>query len=153
MHGVNEAQAFLNATIFYHLFDLRGNIEKFLAVLRIKPEILGMGFHYLSNSFALKQKGDHRFWIRLTKLIGNLVISAPAFSINKRVNPGNFIMNNACKDNRVNINYTIRIEPVQEVGYQLWHIFCFRRRVFNNFFEARDWLMNEHYGFWLLFLA
>ena len=41
MHGVDKAQAFLDAAFCDGILDLRSNVNKFLPVLRIEPDVVG----------------------------------------------------------------------------------------------------------------
>jgi hypothetical protein len=49
MHGIYQTEAFLYPAFLNCLLYLRRDINEFLPILGIKPEILRIGFHLDSN--------------------------------------------------------------------------------------------------------
>ena len=45
MHGIYQAEAFLNCAFFNYLSDFAGYIDKLDFMLRIKEEVSSMGIH------------------------------------------------------------------------------------------------------------
>ena len=64
MHGVDKTEPFFHAALLHRRLNLAGDIYEVIALLRVHPEVFGVGFHVVDSKKFMLQLSPRIFMVK-----------------------------------------------------------------------------------------